>query len=229
MQGNLIGTDKNGTSNLGNDGDGVELSEHHTVGDDGPGDGANTIAFNGGVGVSACGGSLLNNSILSNDSDGVMVIGNCSTGTRILRNFLHGNGGLGIDLAGGDETTSGVTKNDPQDPDTGNNDLQNLPTISTAVTLSGSTTITGGLNSTPNSAFTIQFFSSPAPDPSGFGEGKTFIGQRSVTTNANGNASFEFVPARAIPVSWRVTATATGVGGTSEFSRARIVVRPAVG
>jgi hypothetical protein len=38
-------------------------------------------------------------------------------------------------------------------------------------------------------------------------------------TNVNGSASFSFVPARA----------GTGAGGTSEFSRARIVVRPAAG
>jgi hypothetical protein len=69
--------------------------------------------------------------------------------------------------------------------------------------------------------------SSPAPDPSGFGEGRTFIGQmNNLTTNANGNACFTFVPSQVVPISSRVTATATGVGGTSAFSRARIVVRP---
>jgi CSLREA domain-containing protein len=233
VQGNLIGTDKNGTADLGNRGEGVALSQHQTVGDDDPSDGAtnaaNTIAFNGGAGVRACGGDLLRNSIFSNDLDGVMVVGNCTTGSRILRNSIYDNGELGVDLVGGDETTFGVTRNDPQDPDTGNNDFQNYPGISSAVTSGGSTTVTGGLNSTPNRTFIIQFFSSPAPDPSGSGEGKTFIGQRSVTTNARGNASFSFVPARAVPVGWRVTATATGAGGTSEFSRARIVTRPVSG
>jgi uncharacterized protein YfaS (alpha-2-macroglobulin family) len=51
--------------------------------------------------------------------------------------------------------------------------------------------------------------------------------------DANGNASFSFDFASTVPVSWRVTATATpatatGPGGTSEFSRARIVVRPPI-
>lgn len=239
-QGNLVGTKKDGTDgNLGNDGAGVSVGSNlnpedgHTVGDDDPSDGvtnaANTIAFNDQAGVRGCGGNIVNNFIFSNGQDGVTISGNCSVGSRILRNSIYNNGELGIDLLGGDETTFGVTQNDRRDPDTGNNELQNFPSISSAVTASGGpTTITGGLNSTPNTTFTLQFFSSPAPDPSGFGEGKTFIGERSVTTNSNGNVPFSFEFARAIPVSWRVTATATGAGGTSEFSRARVVTRPPI-
>lgn len=152
-------------------------------------------------------------------------------GNRILSNSLYRNEGLGINLSGGTENPAGVTANDPDDPDAGPDTLQNYPGISSAVTTptgsTSSTTIRGGLNSTPNSTFTVQFFSSPGAlaDPSGFGEGKTFIGQTSVSTNRLGNASFAFVPNQPVPVSWRVTATATGVGGTSEFSRSRIVVR----
>jgi hypothetical protein len=67
--------------------------------------------------------------------------------------------------------------------------------------LFGETTITGTLNSTPSTklgkrTFTTQLFSSPAADPSGFGEGKTFLGQIQVTTNRQGNASFSFAPER---------------------------------
>jgi hypothetical protein len=102
-------------------------------------------------------------------------------------------------------------------------------TMARARVLQHSTRGRAHLVSTPNSILTIQFFSSPAPDSSDFGEGKTFIGQTSVTTNANGNASFEFVPDQSVPVSWWVTTTATnGSGSSSEFSRARIVVRPPI-
>ncbi len=212
IQDNLIGTTKDGTAALGNAGFGVLINEsssnNSVVG--------NTIAFSFDVGLWV--GSTGNN-----------------TGNRILSNSFYNNGRLGINLSGGTENSAGVTTNDRGDPDTGPNTLQNFPGISSAVTTptgsTSSTTIKGGLNSTPNQTFTIQFFSSPGAqaDPSGFGEGKTFIGQTSVTTNRNGNASFEFVPARSVPVSWRVTATATGVGGTSEFSRSRIVVRPISG
>jgi CSLREA domain-containing protein len=209
VQGNLIGTTRDGTSALGNDiGVYIRRGTDYTIG--GNGAARNTIAFNGRHGVQVQG---LFPPILGLDN-------------RILSNSIYNNGALGIDLRG-----DGVTANDPQDPDTGPNTLQNFPGISTAVTSptgsTSSTTIRGGLDSTPNSTFTIQFFSSPGAqaDPSGFGEGKTFIGQRSVTTNAFGKASFEFIPAQSVPIGWRVTATATGAGGTSEFSRSRMVVR----
>ena len=93
-----------------------------------------------------------------------------------------------------------MTPNDLRDEDTGPNGLQNFPVISSAVISNGSTTIRGSLNSTPSRTFTIQFFNSPAPEPSGNGEGKTFLEQKQVETNRNGN--------------------------TSEFSNARIVTRP---
>jgi CSLREA domain-containing protein len=214
VEGNLIGTKKDGTTALGNGVTGLRVAHggsNNTIG--GIGAARNTIAYNGDNGVSV-----------------QTALGESSVGNRILSNSIFSNGGLGIDLHTASEPAAGgvVTPNDPDDPDTGPNTLQNFPVISSAVTASGGpTTITGGLNSTPDQTFTIQFFSSPAPDPSGFGEGQTFLGQlTNVTTNANGNAFFTFTPNQVVPISWRVTATATGVGGTSEFSRARIVVRP---
>ena len=93
----------------------------------------------------------------------------------------------------GDEDPSGVTPNDPQDPDPGPNLLQNFPIITSATTPDGSSaSIQGTLNSNPNDSFTIQFFSSPEADPSGYGEGKTYLGQTNVTVNAGGNAAFSF-------------------------------------
>ena len=45
----------------------------------------------------------------------------------------------------------------------------------------GGQVITGTLNSTPNTTFVVEFFSNPAGtgDPSGFGEGRTFLGRTS--------------------------------------------------
>lgn len=54
------------------------------------------------------------------------------------------------------------------------------------MTSSGSTTIEGRLNSTPDKTFTLQFFSNPSND----NEGRRFIGQRSVSTNSNGELHF---------------------------------------
>src|SRR3712207_9259313 len=79
--------------------------------------------------------------------------------------------------------------NDTSDGDTGPNNRQNYPVITDATTAVGlGTTIQGTLNSIPSSVttqtFTIQFFSSPAADPSGFGEGKIFLGETQVQTDA---------------------------------------------
>ncbi len=188
VEGNLIGTKKDGTSPLGN-GTGVSIfrSPGNTVGGTAPG-AANTIAFN--------------------EGEGVPIFGGESTGNRVLGNSIFSNGGLGIDV--GDD---GPTANDPGDADTGANGLQNFPVLTSAKTSKFKvTTVEGTLNSQSNTVFTIQLFSSP----SGTDEGQTFIGEKRVTTDGNGNASFTFKTNR---VAENVTATATDSdGNTSEFS-----------
>ncbi|MGH3086613.1 MAG: hypothetical protein ACRDSJ_04765, partial [Rubrobacteraceae bacterium] len=70
--------------------------------------------------------------------------------------------------------------------------------------------------------FTVQFFS----NPSGADEGKTFVGQKKVSTNSKGKVSFAFEPKQTIPAGRAMTATATDPGGdTSEFSAPRGVAR----
>jgi hypothetical protein len=51
----------------------------------------------------------------------------------------------------------------------------------------------------------------------GFGESQTFLGQKKVETNKNGNASFTFTT-KLPDTDDRISATATGGGGTSEFA-----------
>ena len=82
------------------------------------------------------------------------------------------------------------------------------------------TTITGTFNSTPSTnGFRLEFFASVAADSSGFGEGQTFLGFTTVDTDASGNATFSVTLPVTVPAGQFVTATATGSGGTSEFSR----------
>jgi hypothetical protein len=100
------------------------------------------------------------------------------------------------------------------------NGLQNFPTIASATTSGSGTTITGELDSTPNTTFTIRFFS----NPQGEDEGKKLLGQQSVTTGSGGKTSFTFKSNQAVPVGQNVTATATdGGGNTSEFSDPKLV------
>src|SRR5215218_7020542 len=226
--GNLIGTNKDGTdtpNHLGNT-YGVLVgsqANNNTIGDSDPSDGpinaANVIAFNFGRGVTLGFGA--------------------GNGNRILSNSIYDNGLLGIDLSRQFDPASGVTPNDPMDKDTGPNGLQNYPDITSAQTLGGSTLINGTLNSTPSTRkkkriFIIQFFSSPEDppdsgvnDPSGYGEGETFLGQIQVKTDRQGNVSpSPFAFGINGDFSNRVvTATATNkrTGDTSEFSEAEPV------
>ncbi len=201
VQGNFIGTDITGKAPLGNEADGVIVSTNAS---------ANTI---GGT-VSGAG-----NTIADNVLAGVLV--QSGTGNSILTNSIASNGHLGINLAAPSDPPSGVTSNAPG-VRSGPNNLQNYPILSTAVGGSISGSIQGTLNSVPGTSFLIQFFTSPVPDPSGYGQGQTSIGATTVTTNASGNAALTFNPSSPIPVNNWVTATATNLstGDTSEFSNA---------
>ena len=217
IQGNLIGTDKTGTKDLHNggtseNGEGVNLGGQNSV--------------------------VLDNIIAFNTSDGVQVRSNFTgTGHDIGPNSIFSNDGLGIDLVDG--TINGVPSNGDgtnandggtaNDADTGPNDMQNFPTISSARTSSstGDTTIRAFVDTVPNTEYLIRFYSN-ARDTA---EGKTFIGDRAVTTDANGIFSIsDFVANRTVPVGQSITATATRVvapRNTSEFSGESRPVRSA--
>jgi len=196
VQGNLIGVQKDGTSPLFNTGAGMIIrSANNVIGGTEPGE-ANTIANNFRVGVGVFGGTTI--------------------GNRILGNSVFNNE-LGIDLGGGDTGR----KQDLKDPDKGENTLQNFPVLTSAVTNGGTTTIEGTLDSTPSTkkkkkTFTVQFFSNPQNEDGG----KTFLGQKRVSTNQQGKASFSFETTTPLgQEDTQVSATATGPGGnTSEFS-----------
>jgi hypothetical protein len=192
--GNHIGTSADGTTALGNGGVGVVVSGFQvSVGGAAAGAG-NTIAYNGGAGV---------------------VVSSAWNGDPIAGNSVFANGGLGIDLGG-----DGVTANDPGDNDSGANDLQNFPVLA-KVQFGASTQFTGSLNSTANKTFTLDFYASAAPDPSGYGEGARYLGSATANTDANGNVVFDLtLAAPTSPDEW-VAATATNsIGDTSEFSAA---------
>jgi hypothetical protein len=203
---NRIGTDGTGNVDLGNAGDGIEtdLITQFT---------SNLISGNGGWGiiVSRLSPNLQGNIIRRNALGGVAVLIDSTTAT-IIENSIFANTGLGIDLR-----MNGVTPNDPGDPDTGPDGLQNYAVIASAVTTGGTSWIEGSLNSTPSTSFALHFYSNTSADPSGFGEGETFLGTINVNTDASGNATFIRSGAPLTTGSF-ITATATGPSGTSEFS-----------
>jgi hypothetical protein len=83
--------------------------------------------------------------------------------------------------------------------------------------------VSGTLTGTPNTRFTIELFADTRSHPSGSAEGRTFLGFVTVTTDANGFASFARVVR--LPAGARaLTATATDPpGNTSEFSDALLL------
>jgi len=123
-----------------------------------------------------------------------------------------------------------VTPNDTGDGDTGANNLQNFPILTSTVLSGGNVTVQGTLNSTPNTQFSFQIFSTD-DCPSGRGQGSVPYGLVSgITTDPNGNLSFTF-QGQPLPPGRFLVATAVklvaGVGNdTSEFSPCRQLVAP---
>ena len=196
MQGNLIGLNAPGNEPVPNGQAGIEFffdAFDNIVGGTQSG-AANKIAFNGFRGVAVSNGGAVRNSIRGNS--------------------IFSNGGLGIDLGG-----DGLTPNDSGDPDSGGNNRQNFPVLTSVTSAANSTTIQGTLNSTPNTTFQIDFYSSAALDQSGNGEGALFLGAAAITTDGSGNATINAVLPVALGAGRVVTATATDPNGnTSEFS-----------
>ena len=85
----------------------------------------------------------------------------------------------------------------------------------------GTTTIQGTLNAKPGTAYTLDFFTNAACDPSGNGEGARFFGGAGVNTDAGGNVTFSVTVGQPVPSGRVFTATASQSASprdTSEFS-----------
>jgi len=204
IAGNRIGTDASGRNPVPNGDAGVEVTAGaflNTIGGTVPGSG-NIIAFNRKMGVSVQSGA----------------------GNGVLGNSIFANGALGIDLA-----PVGVTPNTPEPHRGGPNFNQNFPVLTAATNSGPTTTIAGTLDGVAGSSYRIEIFASVSSDPSGFGQGRTFLGFVLTTAGPTGVATFQFVapatlaaPGRSIAsTATLLTATRVDPGNdTSEFSRA---------
>jgi hypothetical protein len=202
VQGNFIGTDPTATIDLGNRDRAIHCGgPDSTIGGIGPGE-ANVIAY-----TKAIGGT----------GDGVYLP--FSPRNVVRGNRIFGNDGLGIDVMPLG-TPEGVTPNDPGDADTGGNDMQNFP-LFTSVTTGATTHVAGVLHSKASMTYDLDFYANACSNfPREFLEGETWIGTTQVTTDGNGDATFDEVLPVATAAGSRVTATATDpVGNTSEFSQ----------
>jgi uncharacterized repeat protein (TIGR01451 family) len=185
------------------------------------------------------------NIVRDNAGPGIVVIS--ATGLRITQNSFSSNGafgsngGLSIDLdnrgtdPNGLGAPEGVTLNDTNDADGGPNGRLNYPVIANAVIV-GSELSIGGF-ARPGSA--IELYIAQA-DPTGFGEGLTYLGtllegtaaDLDATTGAYGPGAingvaqgqdstnrfaFRFAIPAGVALGTRLTSTATISGQTSEF------------
>jgi predicted glycoside hydrolase/deacetylase ChbG (UPF0249 family) len=198
IKGNYIGVGADGSTLLGNTSAGIYVHNYYaTIGGKTAGDG-NTIAGNGGNGITVV------SSYYSN---------------FIYRNSIYSNGGLGIDLG-----NDGVTVNDYGDADGGANYFNNYPVISSAVTDGSTTVVKGSLDfyahSTADTVY-IELYASPTLDATGYGEGKTYLGYVTGTTDpTTGDFSFS-VSLPAVAAGQYITAVVSSESyqlGTSEFS-----------
>jgi hypothetical protein len=231
VQGNHIGVGLTASTSLPNI-TGVSLLSGTLVG--GPAAAAgNLIASNKSTGITVGSGTgtLIQQNIITGNGfdmsagifyhDGILLSGTfgATTGTTITRNSIFGNNGVGIDLPPV-FSVGKPTPNDPCDADTGPNELQNFPVITSASSSAGMTTIAGTLNSTAGSLFTVDFYASPSCSSTGYGEGKVYLGSTMVTTDGSCNGTFNASLPVATAAGSYITATATNSNGsTSEFSQ----------
>jgi hypothetical protein len=200
MLNNFLGVDRNGNPTLGN-GTGVVVS-------------ASTI-------LSSIGGSSsATRNVITDSTNAGFRIASGATGSFAFGvNRIFGNGGLGIDLG-----ADGVTLNDEGDVDTGPNGRQNFPEITFAVANAGTLSLEGHLESQPGT-YRINVFRNAEADPSGFGEGETFLGTFEAVI-PEGETRVDFDASIALGIvglneGFLVSTTAENVaiGATSEFSR----------
>lgn len=188
ITGNWIGTAVGGSTALPNLGPGILIGDRVSQNLFG----SNVIAFNAGSGIVALGG----------------------TSNTISQNSIFLNDGLGIDLGG-----DGVTPNDPGDVDIGPNNFQNFPVLNSALVSSGHLAVKGTIDTPSPQTAVLEFFGNSVPvpsgDPSGYGEGATFLG----TATPAPDGTFTAVLPSVAPGTL-ISATATdAAGNTSEFAQ----------
>ena len=203
VKGNIIGANASLTGSISNLLHGITIGGTNSViGGVNAGEG-NVIAFNG--------------------YDGIISAVPASTGNSFRGNSIFSNGfhnhpdnvSIGIDVGG-----FGVSINDAGDTDTGSNNVQNFPVITSITPAANSTNIKGTLNSAPSTTFALDFYANSVCDALEHGEGARRLGSASVSTNTSGDGSFDVNLPIALLPGEVLTATATDpTGNTSEFSR----------
>jgi uncharacterized repeat protein (TIGR01451 family) len=197
---NIIGTNVSGISGLGNGLNGVLMYNAQDI-------------IIGGIGTSA------GNLIANNGKHGISIEEGATATTppqniSILGNSIRSNTNLGINLENIAENTNYIDPNDTLDVDTGPNDLQNYPTITTQTINTTDITLSGTLNSEANTKYRIELFAtSPTFNDVSDREGNEYLGFAQVTTDGIGNASWSInIPLSYLGYTYSVNATRYTIG-----------------
>lgn len=231
---NIVGASVDRTVSLGNGDDAIAISDSgdHIIGGPGPNDG-NFIVSNTGSGVAIIGfegharnitvqGNQIGDPNLRGNVEGVSVvdasdilIGGSAPGAA---NVIQANDGPGVSIQG--ETSIGVKVSRNSEAANGDPGIVRLDGAETLVSppviqLDGQTIIGTGA---PNSTIEI-FATDEPPDPTGAGEGQTFLG--SVMSDQQGAFSFPLTQPGGVPaLPTHVTATLTdAMGNTSIYAQ----------
>lgn len=165
-----------------------------------------------GIKIEYGGYTTIQKNTIAYNGDGVIVVQ--GEANKITENRIYNSTRLGIDLM-----PAGVTTNDAGDVDAGPNGMLNFPVLTRAVIMAGNTYINGSYTGAPNQDFTFHLYSSDSCDPSGYGEGQTYVANVTASTNAEGQFGFSSPIGIELTVNKFLTVTATdSYGSTSEFS-----------
>ena len=193
LMGNIIGADASGTTAIPNGWDGILTRGVLIIGGLGSGEG-NIIFGNGTHGIrlfeTARNTVITGNVIAENGEYGILVDTLEGSGFTFTQNSIYDNGDLGIETNRVDDHVAELER-------------ASLTSVSGTAACNGCT---------------VELFEA-APDPTGFGEGQTYLGE--TTTDTGGAFTFEF---SGLDVCDELTVTVTDVDGeTSAFSENALV------
>lgn len=236
---NYIGLGANGSSQVGNNSAGISLASSGSIlsgnfiGNNGAGEAgiwlsgnfnfiqSNTIGSdasltqnhpegNGIILFDGAEGNLIGgytdgkgNTITNSTGDGIATFNTAGTGNSFLGNSIYNNSEFGVDIYADNQTLE-----------------DDVPIITLASVDGDSLFVSGHYEGTPNSAFRIEFFSNTSCDGNGFGEGKTYLGYTTGTSDGSGILTFgDNIYAPAANTGDAITCLTTdGNGTTHEFS-----------
>ena len=189
------------------------------------GNGSHGINFKTTAGNNVGGTSPGAGNVIAHNGESGIASENSIIGGTVLSNSIYSNAELGIDIGDNGVSSDAVFPS------------ARRPTLTSVTNTGAGTVITGTIpNHNSFTPYTIQFFSNPACDASGYGEGQTLIGQTTFTpTTQNVPVNFSHTVSPVVPGGAFITAVAVrqddgnnipGAFYTSEFSNCAQLAAP---